>query len=254
VSISSSRKRRPETLPIKSKNRQTLRRRNEPVMLHGHPFRVNATNVPRRRFLHLAAGAVALPALSRIASAQTYPTRPVHLVVASAAGGPADIVARLIGQWLSERVGQQFLVENRAGGSNNIGTEAVVRSAPDGYTLLLVNIVNAVNASLFKNLNYNFIRDIAPVAGVMQVPLFMEVNPSVPIRTVPEFITYAKANPGKLNMASGGNGTSGHLGGELFKMLTGVSMVHVPYRGGASVSRRNQRAVAGNLRCDALVD
>jgi tripartite-type tricarboxylate transporter receptor subunit TctC len=185
----------------------------------------------RRQFLHLAAGAAALPAVSRIAKAQTYPSRPVHLVVAAAAGGPTDIVARLVGQWLSERIGQQFVVENRAGGSNNIGTEAVIRSAPDGYTLLVANNVNAINASLFKKLNYVFTRDIAPVAGIMSVPLFMEVNPSVPAKTVPEFIAYAKANPGNVSMASAGNGTPGHVSGELFKMLTGVNMVHVPYRG-----------------------
>jgi tripartite-type tricarboxylate transporter receptor subunit TctC len=185
----------------------------------------------RRQFLHLAAGAAALPAVSRIAKAQTYPSRPVHLVVAAAAGGPTDIVARLVGQWLSERLGQQFVVENRAGGSNNIGTEAVIRSAPDGYTLLVANNVNAINASLFKKLNYVFTRDIAPVAGIMSVPLFMEVNPSVPAKTVPEFIAYAKANPGNVSMASAGNGTPGHVSGELFKMLTGVNMVHVPYRG-----------------------
>jgi len=185
----------------------------------------------RRQFLHLAAGAAALPAVSRIARAQTYPTRPVHLVVAAAAGGPTDIVARLIGQWLSERLGQQFLVENRAGGSNNIGTEAVVHAPADGYTLLVANSVNAINASLYEKLNYDFIRDTVPVAGIMRVPLFMEVNPSVPAKTVPEFIAYAKANPGKINMSSGGIGTAGHVSGELFKMVTGVNMIHVPYRG-----------------------
>jgi tripartite-type tricarboxylate transporter receptor subunit TctC len=188
---------------------------------------------PRRRFLHLAAGAAALPAISRIARAQTYPDRPVRLVVAAAAGGPTDTVARIIGQWPSERLGQQFLVENRAGGSNNIGTEAVVRSRADGYTLLLANSVNAVNASLFGRLNFNFIRDIVPVASVGVVSNVMEVHPSVPVMSVLEFITYAKANPGKLNMGSGGNGTAGHVAGELFKLTTGVKMTHVPYRGGA---------------------
>jgi tripartite-type tricarboxylate transporter receptor subunit TctC len=185
----------------------------------------------RRQFLHLAAGAIALPAAARVACAQAYPTRPVRIIVAAAAGGPTDLVARLIGQWLSERLGQQFLVENRAGGSNNIGTEAVVRSPADGYTLLLANSVNAINASLYEKLNYDFVRDIAPVAGIMSVPLFLEVNPSFPVRSVPELIAYAKANPGKVNMSSGGIGTSGHVSGELFKMLTGINMVHVPYRG-----------------------
>jgi tripartite-type tricarboxylate transporter receptor subunit TctC len=187
--------------------------------------------IPRRRFLELAACAAALPAASRIARAQAYPAKPVRLVVAAAAGGPTDIVARLVGQWLSERLGQPFLIENRAGGSNNIGTEAVVRSAADGYTLLLANSVNAINASLYENLTYDFIRDIAPVAGIMRVPLFMVVNPSVPAKTVPEFIAYAKANPGKINISSGGIGSAGHVSGELFKMLTGVNMIHVPYRG-----------------------
>ena len=184
----------------------------------------------RRKLLNIATAAIVLLVAPRFAEAQTYPTRPVHLIVAAAAGGPTDIVARLVGQWLSERFGQQFVVENRAGGSNNIGTEAVVRSAPDGYTLLLANNVNAINASLFKKLNYDFIRDVAPVAAIMRVPLFMEVNPSVPAKSVPEFIAYAKANPG-ISMASAGNGTPGHVSGELFKMLTGVNMVHVPYRG-----------------------
>jgi tripartite-type tricarboxylate transporter receptor subunit TctC len=187
----------------------------------------------RRTFLRLAAGSVALPAASRFAWAQSYPSRPVRLVVAAAAGGPTDIVARLLGQWLSERLNQSFVIENRAGGSNNIGTEFVVRSAPDGYTLLLANSVNAVNASLFKNLSYNFIRDIAPVASIMRAPTFMEVNPSVPANNVPEFIAYAKANPGKVNMTSGGIGTAGHVAGELFNMLTGLNMTHVAYRGAA---------------------
>jgi tripartite-type tricarboxylate transporter receptor subunit TctC len=185
----------------------------------------------RRQFLHLAAGAAALPAVSRIARAQTYPTRPVRIIVTVAAGGGADITARLIGQWLSERLGQQFIVENRSGGGGNIGTEAVVRAAPDGYTLLAVTIVNAVNATLYEKLNYNFIRDIAPVSGTIRVSNVAYVHPSVPAKTIPELIAYAKANPGKVNMASAGNGTSSHMSGELFKMMAGVDMVHVPYRG-----------------------
>jgi tripartite-type tricarboxylate transporter receptor subunit TctC len=188
---------------------------------------------PRRKFLHLAAGAAALPAVSRVAWAQSYPTRPVRIVVAFAAGGTTDIVARVIGQWLSERLRQQFIVENRPGGSGNIGTEAVVRAPPDGYTLLAVAPANATNAALFDKLNFDFIRDIVPIAGVIRVPGVMEVNPSVPARTVPEFIAYAKANPGKINMASAGSGTPQHVGGELFKLMTGVEMTHVPYRGNA---------------------
>jgi tripartite-type tricarboxylate transporter receptor subunit TctC len=188
--------------------------------------------LPRRRFLHLATGAAALPALSRIASAQGYPSRPVRIVVGFAAGGFADIAARLIGQWMSERLGQQFVVENRPGAGGNIGTEAVVRSPPDGYTLLLAGSNDAINAALYEKLNFDFGRDIAPVAGIMRVPNVMAVNPSLPANTVPEFITYAKANPGKINMASAGNGTPAHVAGELFKMMTGVNLVHVPYRGG----------------------
>jgi tripartite-type tricarboxylate transporter receptor subunit TctC len=188
---------------------------------------------PRRRFLHLAAGAAALPVMSRIARAQAYPSRPVRIVVAFAAGGTTDIVARVIGQWLSERLRDQFIVENRPGGSGNTGTEAVVRSPADGYTLLAVAPANATNAALFDKLNFDFIRDIAPVAGVIRVPGVMEVNPSFPPRTVPEFIAYAKANPGKINYASAGSGTPQHVGGELFKLLTGVEMTHVPYRGNA---------------------
>jgi tripartite-type tricarboxylate transporter receptor subunit TctC len=175
--------------------------------------------LPRRRFLHLAAGAAALPAVSRIARAQTYPARPVRLIVAAAAGGSNDIFARLIGQWLSERLGQQFVIENRPGGSNNIGTEAVVRAPGDGYTLLLANGVNAINATLYDKLNFNFIRDIAPVASIVRVPNVMEVNLSVPANTVPEFIAYAKANSGKINMASAGNGSTPHMSGELFKVI-----------------------------------
>jgi tripartite-type tricarboxylate transporter receptor subunit TctC len=196
--------------------------------------------LPRRNFLHLVAGAAALPAISRIARAQVYPTRPVRIVIGFAPGGPSDIVARLIGQWLSERLGQQFIIDNRPGAGGNIGTEAVVRSPADGYTLLLVGVPNAINATLYDKLNFNLIRDIAPVASIDREPLVMAVNPSVPARTVPEFIAYAKANPRKLNMASGGTGTGGHIAGELFKMMAGVNMVHVPYRGGASAEISEQ--------------
>jgi tripartite-type tricarboxylate transporter receptor subunit TctC len=185
----------------------------------------------RRKFLHLAAGAAALPAVSRLAMAQGYPSRPVRIVVGFPPAGGADIFARLVGQWLSERLGQQFLIENRPGAASNIATEAVVRAPADGYTLLLVTIPNVINATLYDRLNYNFIRDIAPVASIDRVPNVMEVHPSVPTRTFPEFIAYAKANPGKINMASSGNGTSQHVAGELFKMMTGVNLVTVPYRG-----------------------
>ncbi|MGD0023392.1 MAG: tripartite tricarboxylate transporter substrate binding protein [Xanthobacteraceae bacterium] len=187
--------------------------------------------LPRRRFLRLAAGVAALPAMSRIAWAQAYPTRPVRIIVGFPPGGPNDITARLIGQTLSERFGQPLIVENRPGASSNIGTEAVVRAPPDGYTLLMINPPNAINATLYGNLKFNFIRDIAPVASIARVPLVMEVNPSVPAKTVPEFIAYAKANPGKINMASAGTGTSANVAGELFKMMAGVDMVHVPYKG-----------------------
>jgi tripartite-type tricarboxylate transporter receptor subunit TctC len=185
--------------------------------------------LPRRNFLHLAAGAVALPAVSRMARAQAYPSRPVRIIVPFAPAGSTDIVARLMGQWLSERLGQQFVIENRPGGGGNIGTEAVVRASPDGYTLLLVGGGNAINATLYDKLNFNFIRDIAPVAGIERHPYVMVVNPSAPAK-VAEFIAYAKANPGKLTMASAGIGTPSHLFGELFKMMAGVDMVHVPYR------------------------
>jgi tripartite-type tricarboxylate transporter receptor subunit TctC len=188
--------------------------------------------LPRRQFLHLAVGAAALPAVSCFAWAQAYPSRPVRVVVPFAAGGPGDILARLIGQWLSERFGQPFVIENRAGGGSNIGIEAVVRAPGDGYSLLLASGANAINAALYEKLNFNFIRDIAPVASIIRTPLVMVVNPSVPAKTVPEFIAYAKANPGKINMASGGTGTGTHIAGELFKMMAGVDMVHVPYRGG----------------------
>jgi tripartite-type tricarboxylate transporter receptor subunit TctC len=189
--------------------------------------------LPRRHFLHLAAGTAALPAVTRVAGAQTYPSRRVHIIVGFPPGGGADIVARLIGQWLSEQLGQPFIVENRPGAVSNIGTEAVVRAPPDGYTLLIVTTPNVINATLYDNLNFNFIRDIAPVAGLTRDFLVMLVNPSVPVKTVPEFIAYAKANPGKLSMASAGNGSPQHIAGELFKIMTGVDMVHVPYRGTA---------------------
>jgi tripartite-type tricarboxylate transporter receptor subunit TctC len=189
--------------------------------------------LPRRAFLHLAAGAAALPAVSRITWAQTYPSRPVHWIVGFTPAGGNDIVARLMGQWLSERLGQPFVIENRPGAGTNIATEAVVNAPPDGYTLLLANLANAINATLYEKLNFNFIRDIAPVAGISQAPLIMVVNPSVPAKTVPEFIAYAKANPDKINMGSAGIGSAGHLAGELFKMMAGVSLVHVPYRGNA---------------------
>jgi tripartite-type tricarboxylate transporter receptor subunit TctC len=184
----------------------------------------------RRQFLHLAAGAAALSTISRIARAQAYPSRPVRVIVPFAPAGTTDIVARLMGQWLSERLGQQFVIENRPGAGTNIATEAVVRAPPDGYTLLTVGAPAAINATLYDKLNFNFIRDIAPVASIIREPLVMVVNPSVPAKTVPEFIAYAKANPGKLNMASVGNGSSPHVAGELFKMMTGVNMVHVGYR------------------------
>jgi len=187
----------------------------------------------RRQFLHLAAGAAALPAVSRIAKAQAYPTRPVRLIVGVAAGGPIDFLARLMGQWLSERLGQPFVIENRPGAGTNVATEMVVRAAPDGHTLLMVASSSAINAMLYEKLNFSIVRDIAPVASIIRQPYVMLVHPSVPAKTVPEFIAYAKANPGKINMASAGNGTGQHVAGELFKMMTGVDMVHVPYRGGA---------------------
>jgi tripartite-type tricarboxylate transporter receptor subunit TctC len=187
----------------------------------------------RRQFLHLAAGAAALPALSRFAWAQTYPTRPVHIIVGFSAGGTTDIGARLIAQWLSDRLGRPFVIENRPGVGTHIATEAVVRAPADGYTLLMVTGVNAINASLYDKLNYNFVRDIAPVASVIRSPFVLEVYPAVPVKTVPELIAYAKANPGKLNMASFGTGSGSHLSGELFKMVSGIEMLHVPYRGSA---------------------
>jgi tripartite-type tricarboxylate transporter receptor subunit TctC len=187
--------------------------------------------LPRRTFLHLAAGAGALPVASRFAWAQNYPTRPVRLIVTSAAGGSPDIIARLMGQWLSERLGQPVVVDNRPGAGGNIGTEIGVRAPPDGYTLLMALSLNAINAAVYEKLPFNFIRDTAPVASIASIPLIMEVNPSVPVKTVPEFVAYAKANPGKINIGSGGNGSPAHVAAELFKMMAGVDMVHVPYRG-----------------------
>ena len=188
----------------------------------------------RRNFLHLAAGAAALPAGSRFAWAQAYPARPVRLIIGYPPGSGPDINARLIGQWLSERLGQPFVIDNRPGAGSNIGTEAVVRAPADGYTLLIAASANASNATLYDKLDFNFIRDIAPVASFTRAPFVMEVHPSVPTKTVPEFIAYAKGNPGRINMASSGNGTVPHLSGELFKMMTGVDMIHVPYRGGTA--------------------
>jgi tripartite-type tricarboxylate transporter receptor subunit TctC len=189
--------------------------------------------LPRRQFLHLGASAAALPAFSRIASAQTYPTRPVRIIVGFPAGGPNDFHARLMGQWLSDRLGQQFVVENRPGAGGNIGTEAVVRAPPDGYTLLLTSSPDAINATLYDNLTFNFVRDIVPVGGIIRNCLVVEVNPSFSVPAIPELIAYAKANPGKISVASGGNGSPQHVASELFKMMTGVSMIHVPYRGEA---------------------
>jgi tripartite-type tricarboxylate transporter receptor subunit TctC len=197
------------------------------------PAHGKSMKLPRRHFLHLAAVAAALPAASRFAWAQTYPTRPVRIIVGFGPGGAPDILARLLGQWLSERLGQTFVVENQPGASSNIATEAVITAPPDGYMLLLISIANAVNATLYKKLNYNFIRDIAPVASISREPLAMEVNPSFPAKTLPEFIAYAKANPGKINMASPGIGTTPHMAGELFMFMTGIKMVHVPYRSSA---------------------
>ena len=187
--------------------------------------------IPRRRFLQYAAAAGGVATLSVAAGAQSYPTRPVRIIVATSAGGSTDIAARVIGQWLTERLGQSFVVENRPGGGNNIGTEAAVRAPADGYTLLMANTVNAINTTLYDNLGYNFVTDMAPVAILMRTALLMQVHPSVPAKTAAEFIDYAKANPGKINMGSGGNGATGHVSGELFKMMAGVQMVHVPYRG-----------------------
>jgi tripartite-type tricarboxylate transporter receptor subunit TctC len=187
--------------------------------------------LPRRAFLRLAAGGAAFPALSRIARAQAYPSRPVHWIVSFPAGGPNDVIARILGQYLSDHLGQQFVIENRPGAGGNIGMQSVLSSAPDGYTIAFVGPNYAINATLYDKLSYNFIRDSAPVAGTMRLANVMEVNPTVPANTVAEFIAYAKANPGKINFASGGVGTSPHLSGELFKMMTGINIVHVPYRG-----------------------
>jgi tripartite-type tricarboxylate transporter receptor subunit TctC len=187
--------------------------------------------LPRRNFLHLAAGAAALPTVSRFAWAQAYPSRPVRVIEGFGAGSALDIVARLIGQSLSEQLGQSFVIENRSGASSNIAAEAVARASPDGYTLLLISTANAINTTLYEKLNFSFIRDIVPVASIVRVPLVMEVHPSVPAKTVPEFIAYAKANPGKINMASAGTGALTHMAGEMFKMMAGVDLFHVPYRG-----------------------
>src|SRR6188508_2044863 len=189
--------------------------------------------LPRRQFLQLAAGAAVLPAVSQIAKAQAYPTRPVRLIIGYPAGGSADITARLTAQWLSDRLGQPVVVESRPGAATNLATEAVVRAPADGYTLLLVAPANAINATLYDKLGFDFLRDIVPVAGIIRFPNVVDVHPSLPIRSIPELIAYAKANPGKLNMASSGNGSTIHMSGELFKMLTGIDMLHVPYRGGA---------------------
>jgi tripartite-type tricarboxylate transporter receptor subunit TctC len=191
----------------------------------------NAMHLPRRKFLHLAAGAAALPAASRIARAQAYPARPVHWVVGYTPGGGNDIIARLMGQWLQDRLGQPFVIENRPGAASNIATDVVVKAPADGYTLLLINFANAANATMYKNLRFNFIHDIVPVAGIVTVPNLILVNPSVPATTLAEFIAFAKANPGKVTMASSGIGSTGHLAQELLKMLAGVDLVHVPYRG-----------------------
>src|ERR1700730_14764138 len=189
--------------------------------------------VPRRKFLRFAAGGIALAGIPRIATAESYPARPVHIIVGFPPGAASDINARLIGDWLSGRLGQQFIVDNRPGAGSNVGTEAAAHSLADGYTLLLVTPPNAINASLYDNLNFNFLRDIAPVASIMRTPMVMEVNAALPVKTVAEFIAYAKANPGKINFASSGNGTGSHVAAELFKFMTGADIVHVPYRGPA---------------------
>ncbi len=189
--------------------------------------------LPRRKFLHLAAGAAVLPVLPRVAHAQAYPSRPVRLIVGFPAGGVGDTLARVVGQSLSERLGQPIVIENRAGAATNLATEAVARSAPDGHTLLWITAANAINTSLYDKLSFNFIRDIVPVAAVVRGPGVMEINPAVPARTIPEFIAYAKANPGKINLASSGPGTVSPVSGELFKMMAGIDMLHVPYRGAA---------------------
>ena len=188
---------------------------------------------PRRQFLRLAGAAAALPAVSRIARAQAYPSRQIRLIIGYPPGGSADITARLTAQWLTDRLGQSVIIESRPGGGTHIATEAVINAPPDGYTLLLVAPANAINATLYEKLNHVFLRDVVPIAGLIRFPNVVVVNPSVPVKTIPELVAYAKANPGKLNMASSGNGSTIHMSGELFKMMTGVNMVHVPYRGGA---------------------
>ncbi len=207
--------------------------RTAKVLLLAPATRTGLTSIKlhRRKFLQLAAAAIAAAAFPRLAPADDYPARPVRIIAGFAAGGGVDITARLLGQWLTERLGQSFVIENRPGAGGNIGTEAVVKAAPDGYTLLLATVPNAVNASLYEKLNFNFIRDTAPVAGIIRVPMVILLNPSVPAKTVPEFIAYAKANPGKVNMASAGNGSAPHMAGELFKMMAGVDLIHIPYRG-----------------------
>jgi tripartite-type tricarboxylate transporter receptor subunit TctC len=197
------------------------------------PPSASRLGISRREVLNLAVGVAALPAFSRAARAQNYPTRPVRIIVGFPAGGASDITARMLGQWLSERLGQQFIIENRPGAGTNIGTEAVAKSPPDGYTLLLVSVANTVNATLYDRLNFDFIRDIAPVAALIRSPLVMEVNPSVPVSTIPEFIAMAKANPGSIAAASAGNGTPAHMASELFQILTDIDLIDVPYRGGA---------------------
>ena len=191
------------------------------------------TTIARRKLLHAAAGAVALPFVSRVAHAETYPSRPVHLIIGYLPGGSADLTARLFGQWLSDRLGQQFVVESRAGASTNIATEAVIRATPDGYTLLVASPANATNAALYEKLNFNFLRDVDPVAGLIRFPDVVDVNLALPVHSIPELIAYAKANPGGANFGSSGVGSTLHVAGELFKMMTGVNIVHVPYRGGA---------------------
>jgi tripartite-type tricarboxylate transporter receptor subunit TctC len=209
-------------------------------------------SLPRRRFLHLASGAVALPAVSRFAWAQAYPTKAVRVVVGFAAGGATDILARLMGQWLSDRLGQSFIIENRTGAASNIATEAVVRAPSDGYTLLVVTPPNAINATLYERLNYNFIRDITPVSGVFTAPNVLDVNPSVPAKTVPEFIAHAKANPGKLSMSSAGVGSVEHVSGELFKMMTGGPCAVSRCRSGSC--RSSQRTGTGHVRRFGHID
>jgi tripartite-type tricarboxylate transporter receptor subunit TctC len=196
-----------------------------------HSWEGNAMKLPRRTFLHLATSAAALPTFSSVVWPQSYPSRPVRLVVGFPPGGVGDILSRLIGQWLSERLGQPFVVENRPGAGSNIATETVMKAPPDGYTLLQISTTNTINTSLYDKLNFNFIRDVTPLASIARVPLVIVVNPSVPAKTIPEFIAYAKSNPGKINMASAGNGTTAHVASELFKMMTGIHMTHVPYRG-----------------------